>query len=68
VAEYSPSFQAHAAEELRVLPDGSVAAEMLVDTGVMRVWLGRAGVAMLVKNVISCHLLFQPALTFLPIG
>ena len=36
VVEYSHEFQARAAEELGVLPDGSTIAEMLADYGVMR--------------------------------
>ncbi|WP_338069512.1 hypothetical protein [Palleronia sediminis] len=34
--EYSRGFQAQAAEELAVLPDGSAIAEMLADYSVMR--------------------------------
>ena len=36
VVEYSREFQARAAEELGMLPDGSVVAEMLADYSVMR--------------------------------
>ncbi|TDL83958.1 hypothetical protein E2L08_00305 [Palleronia sediminis] len=36
VVEYSRGFQAQAAEELAVLPDGSAIAEMLADYSVMR--------------------------------
>jgi hypothetical protein len=36
VIEYSREFQARAAEELRLLPDGSVIAEMLSDYAVIR--------------------------------
>ncbi len=36
VVEYSHEFQARAAEELRMLPDGSAVAEMLIDYAVMR--------------------------------
>ena len=36
VVEYSREFQARAAEELGILPDGSAIAEMLADYGVMR--------------------------------
>lgn len=36
VIEYSREFQAHAAEELDLLPDGSAIAEMLSDYTVMR--------------------------------
>ena len=36
VAEYSREFQARAAEELALLPDGSAIAEMLSDYAVMR--------------------------------
>jgi hypothetical protein len=34
--EYSAEFQARAAEELALLPDGSAIAEMLSDYSVMR--------------------------------
>jgi hypothetical protein len=34
--EYSREFQARAAEELALLPEGSVIAEMLADYAVMR--------------------------------
>ncbi|KAB7742823.1 hypothetical protein F2P47_01455 [Parvibaculum sedimenti] len=36
VVEYSREFQARAAEELGVLPDGSAIAEMMSDYAVMR--------------------------------
>ncbi len=36
VVEYSRAFQARAAEELGVLPEGSAIAEMLSDYSVMR--------------------------------
>jgi len=36
VVEYSRAFQARAAEELDLLPDGSAIAEMLADYSVMR--------------------------------
>ena len=36
VVEYSREFQARAAEELAMLPEGSIIAEMLADYGVMR--------------------------------
>lgn len=36
VAEYSREFQARAAEELDLLPEGSAVAEMLADYAVMR--------------------------------
>jgi hypothetical protein len=36
LAEYSREFQARAAEELAVLPDGSAIAEMMADSAVMR--------------------------------
>ena len=36
VVEYSREFQAEAAEELTLLPDGSAIAEMLSDYAVMR--------------------------------
>ena len=36
VVEYSREFQARAAEELEMLPDGSAIAEMLNDYAVMR--------------------------------
>lgn len=36
VVDYSRVFQAHAAEELGMLPDGSAIAEMLADYSVMR--------------------------------
>jgi hypothetical protein len=36
VVEYSRAFQARAAEELGMLPDGSVIAEMMSDYAVMR--------------------------------
>ena len=36
VVEYSREFQARAAEELGVLPDGSAIVEMLADYAVMR--------------------------------
>lgn len=36
VVVYSPAFQARAAEELGVLPDGSAIAEMMADYAVMR--------------------------------
>lgn len=36
VVDYSREFQARAAEELRLLPDGSAIAEMLSDYAVMR--------------------------------
>ena len=36
VAEYSRKFQVRAAEELALLPEGSVIAEMLSDYAVMR--------------------------------
>ena len=36
VVEYSREFQARAAEELPLLPEGSVIAEMLADYAVMR--------------------------------
>ncbi len=36
VVEYSPEFQAQAAEELTLLPEGSALAEMLADYAVMR--------------------------------
>lgn len=36
VAEYSRKFQAQAAEELAVLPDGSAAVQMMGDYAVMR--------------------------------
>jgi len=36
VVEYSRAFQARAAEELGVLPDGSAIAEMMSDYAVMR--------------------------------
>ncbi len=36
VVEYSREFQARAAEELAVLPDGSAIAEMMADSAVMR--------------------------------
>lgn len=36
VVEYSREFQARAAEELGVLPDGSAIAEMLADYSAMR--------------------------------
>jgi len=35
-AEYSREFQARAAEELAMLPDGSVVVEMMADYAVMR--------------------------------
>lgn len=35
VVEYSPEFQARAADKLDLLPDGSAIAEMLADYGVM---------------------------------
>ncbi|WP_299363463.1 hypothetical protein [uncultured Paracoccus sp.] len=34
--EYSRDFQVRAAEELSILPDGSLVAEMLADYSVMR--------------------------------
>lgn len=37
VLEYSHEFQARAAEELALLPEGSAIAEMLAEYGVMRV-------------------------------
>ena len=37
VVEYSREFQARAAEELAMLPDGSVVVEMMGDFAVMRV-------------------------------
>jgi hypothetical protein len=36
VVEYSREFQGRAAEEIRLLPDGSAIAEMLSDYAVMR--------------------------------
>ncbi|MCA0871462.1 hypothetical protein LCL97_11540 [Seohaeicola saemankumensis] len=36
VAEYSREFQTQAAEEMAMLPEGSVIAEMLADYAVMR--------------------------------
>lgn len=36
VVEYSSEFQARAAEELALLPEGSAVAEMLADYSVMR--------------------------------
>ena len=36
VVEYSQEFQARAAEELALLPDGSAVAELLADYAVMR--------------------------------
>lgn len=36
VVEYSREFQARAADELDLLPEGSAIAEMLADYGVMR--------------------------------
>jgi hypothetical protein len=36
VVEYSREFQARAADELDLLPDGSAIAEMLSDYSVMR--------------------------------
>ena len=36
VVEYSREFQARAAEELELLPDGSTIAEMMADYAVMR--------------------------------
>ncbi len=36
VVEYSPEFQARAAEELALLPEESAIAEMLVDYAMMR--------------------------------
>lgn len=36
VVEYSPDFQARAAKELDLLPEGSEIAEMLADYAVMR--------------------------------
>lgn len=36
VVEYSGEFQARAAEELALLPEGSAVAEMLADYAVMR--------------------------------
>ena len=36
VVEYSSEFQARAAEELALLPEGSAVAEMLADYAVMR--------------------------------
>lgn len=36
VVKYTREFQARAAEELGMLPDGSAIAEMLADYGVMR--------------------------------
>jgi hypothetical protein len=36
VVEYSREFQARAAEELALLPEGSAVAEMLADYAVMR--------------------------------
>lgn len=36
VVEYGREFQARAAEELTLLPDGSAVAEMLSDYAVMR--------------------------------
>jgi len=36
VVEYSREFQARAAEELALLPDGSAIAEMMADYAVMR--------------------------------
>lgn len=36
VVEYSNEYQARAAEELALLPDGSAIAEMLADYAVMR--------------------------------
>jgi hypothetical protein len=36
VVEYSRDFQARAADELNLLPEGSAIAEMLADYGVMR--------------------------------
>lgn len=36
VAEYSREFQARAAEELALLPEGSAVVEMLIDYAVMR--------------------------------
>lgn len=36
VVEYSRKFQARAADELDLLPEGSAIAEMLADYGVMR--------------------------------
>jgi hypothetical protein len=36
VVEYSREFQARAAEELTLLPEGSVIAKMLADYAVMR--------------------------------
>ena len=43
VAEYSPEFQARAADELELLPDGAAIAEMLSDYAVMREQAGLAG-------------------------
>jgi hypothetical protein len=37
VVEYGRDFQARAAEEMALLPEGSVIAEMLSDYAVMRV-------------------------------
>ena len=37
VVEYGQEFQARAADELALLPEGSAIAEMLADYGVMRV-------------------------------
>ena len=37
VVEYGREFQARAADELALLPEGSAIAEMLADYGVMRV-------------------------------
>lgn len=36
VVEYGPEFQARAAEELALLPEGSAVAELLSDYAVMR--------------------------------
>jgi hypothetical protein len=36
VVQYSHEFQAHAAEELYLLPEGSAIAEILADYAVMR--------------------------------
>jgi len=36
VVEYSREFQGRAAEELRLLPDGSAIAEMMSDYAVIR--------------------------------
>lgn len=36
VVEYSPEFQARAAEELALLPEGSAVADMLADYAVTR--------------------------------